>query len=118
MIDFLEKPFADEALLGRVRHAVDLDGKWRAEQDSRSQVRGRYESLSEKEVEVMWAVVAGKLNKQIALEKKRSAKTIEVHRSKVMRKMKADSLPSLVRMAVLLEREPTDGRRRWTRRHG
>ncbi len=103
VLDFLEKPFTDDGLLSRVRQAVKLDGEWRSERAERAAVEQRYETLSPKENQVFWAVVKGKLNKQIASEIDRSAKTIEVHRSQAMKKMKAKSLAALVRMAVMLE---------------
>lgn len=102
-IDFIEKPFSDQALLDRVRVALELDLKHRELAEQESMIRTRYNGLTPREVQVMASVVEGKLNKQIAAELGLSHKTIEVHRAHVMEKMRAGSLAELVRMAVAIE---------------
>lgn len=104
-IDFIEKPFSDQSLLVRIDRAMQIDGSNRAAAGEVARVDERYQQLTPRERQVMWSVVAGRLNKQIATELELSHKTIEVHRAHVMSKMAAKSLADLVRMAVLLEQQ-------------
>ena len=101
VVDFLEKPFDDEALLAAVRSALDSA----AMTDQRTEERRRFETmlagLSPREQEVLHGVVAGKLNKIIAFELGISQRTVEVYRANVMTKTGAASLSELVRMALL-----------------
>jgi FixJ family two-component response regulator len=101
-MEFLTKPFSDTALLEaigqaieRSRAALDHDAELRA-------LRDQYASLSRREREVMARVVAGRLNKQIAADLGISEITVKAHRGQVMRKMRADSVADLVRMAARL----------------
>ncbi|MEM6457926.1 MAG: response regulator [Planctomycetota bacterium] len=102
-IDFLEKPFSDEALLRRIDEALAISRDRHAADTALADVAHRHRQLTPRESQVMDAVVEGKLNKQIAAELGLSHKTIEVHRAHVMAKMRAGSLANLVRMAVRLE---------------
>lgn len=102
-IDFVEKPFSDQALLDRVDAALSIDADHRATAESLASIQERFGQLTPRERQVMASVVEGKLNKQIANDLGLSHKTIEVHRAHVMDKMAASSLAELVRMAVLLE---------------
>ncbi|MEM9881634.1 MAG: response regulator [Planctomycetota bacterium] len=102
-IDFLEKPFSDEALLRRIDEALTISRDRDAADAALADVAHRHRQLTPREAQVMDAVVAGKLNKQIAAELGLSHKTIEVHRAHVMAKMRAGTLANLVRMAVRLE---------------
>ena len=97
--DFLSKPFGDEELLGAVRRAIALNANARRVAADLAEIRGRAESLSPREGEVLALVVAGMLNKNIGSRLGVTEKTIKVHRGQVMRKMRADSLADLVRMA-------------------
>lgn len=106
--DFVEKPFADQVLLDRIREALDHDQHRCQERDDRQALVERFERLSVRERQVMERVVQGKLNKQIAAELGLSPKTIEVHRSKVMDKMQAASLAELVRIAIAIEGPASD----------
>ena len=102
--DFLLKPFEEEAVLDAVRRAV---ARQRARSQERTQVEDigeRYETLTPREHEVCDRVVAGRLNKQIAAELGMCEQTVKVHRSRVMRKMHADSLADLVRAVDLFHR--------------
>ena len=98
-IDFLAKAFRDQDLLDAIQHALEIDRAVRQERVVVAEVRRRYESLTKREREVMRLVVSGLLNKQIAGEWETSEVTVKMHRGQVMRKMKAQSLVQLVRMA-------------------
>ena len=101
-VEFLTKPFGDEALLGAIRQAIERS---RAALDQAGEVRvlrDRYASLSRREQEVMALVIAGRLNKQVGFELGISEITVKAHRGRVMRKMEADSLADLINMAAKL----------------
>jgi two-component system response regulator FixJ len=99
-IDFIEKPFEDTVIIDAIRRAADQLHDKRIATDSLEDVRERLATLSERERQVLSAVVAGLPNKAIAYDLDISPRTVEVHRSNVMGKMKAKSLPELVRMAL------------------
>jgi FixJ family two-component response regulator len=98
-VEFLTKPFRDQDLLDAIQHALEIDRAARQERSMVAELRRRYESLTKREREVMKLVVSGLLNKQIAGELGSSEVTVKMHRGQVMRKMKAQSLVQLVRMA-------------------
>jgi len=98
-VEFLAKPFRDQDLLDAIQHALEIDRAARQERSMVAEVRRRYESLTKREREVMKLVVSGLLNKQIAGELGSSEVTVKMHRGQVMRKMKAQSIVQLVRMA-------------------
>ena len=102
-VDFIEKPFNDQALLDSVHRALDLDAKQRGRAGKLAEVQSRLASLTPREQQVMRMVVAGKRNKVIALELSVSQSTVEAHRAKVMEKMQAQSLSDLMRMVLSLE---------------
>ena len=101
-VEFLTKPFRDQDLLDAVRSGIQLDRKEREERADLAELRDCVGQLTQREQEVMWLVVSGLLNKQIALQLGTSEKTIKIHRSQVMRKMRASSLADLVRMSQKL----------------
>lgn len=100
-VDFVEKPFDEEVLLAAIRSALTRSAK-KKEGDGRvSAVRNRMASLSVREDSVLQALLAGKPNKAIAVDLGISVRTVEAYRANVMTKMRADSLPDLVRMVLL-----------------
>ncbi len=100
-VDFIEKPFDDEALLSAIQTALTQHSDDRRRQALVADVRKRLKALSEREKEVLNGLVAGKPNKIIAYELGISARTVEVYRANVMTKMQANSLSELVRMVLL-----------------
>jgi FixJ family two-component response regulator len=100
-LDMIEKPFEEDRLLQRVREALDIDRRRRAERAQWGDINERVGSLTAREREVLDLVVAGHANKEIAQLIDASPRTVEVHRARVMRKMRAESLPELVRVMLL-----------------
>ena len=101
-VEFLTKPFSDDALLAAVEHALERSRTARALEAEIRALRDRYTSLSRREQEVMALVVTGLLNKQVGFELGISEITVKAHRGQVMRKMGAASLADLVNMAARL----------------
>lgn len=99
-VAFIEKPFSRRVLLEQIRQAIDQDAETRRRQTERAKAEARFAEVTPREREVMQLVVAGKTTKQIARQLGSSARTIEVHRAHLMKKMHADSLAQLVVLAV------------------
>jgi len=101
-IDFLQKPFRDQDLLDRIQAALERDAEERARRANHDEIRDRLKSLTEREKQVMEKVVDGAPNKAVAADLGVSERTVEIHRSRVMQKMEAESLAHLVKMVLLV----------------
>jgi FixJ family two-component response regulator len=106
-VEFLTKPFHEQELLDAIHSAIERDRERRRWTAIAVQLQERFATLTERERQIMALVVAGRANKQIAGELDLSEMTVKVHRGQVMRKMKASSLPELVRMADRLGKPNT-----------
>jgi len=102
-VEFLTKPWRDQDLLDAIQVALERDRTRRQRETEIAKLRERLESLTPREREVLPLVVSGLLNRQIAAKIGTSETTVKVHRSQLMRKMGADSLAALVRMAEKME---------------
>lgn len=98
-VEFLTKPFNDQDMLDAIHAAIERDKNRRRQALLVAELRERYVTLTERERQIMTLVVIGRANKQIAAELNLSEMTVKVHRGQAMRKMQAESLPDLVRMA-------------------
>jgi FixJ family two-component response regulator len=98
-VDFIEKPFEDQTLLDAINQSLKKDRQAKLEQAELREIQRRVDSLTPREREVFVHVVSGKLNKHIAFELGTSERTIKAHRARVMKKMQANSLADLIRLA-------------------
>ena len=105
-IEFLTKPWREQDLLDAVRLAIERDGAARSERKGLAELRRRYDSLTPREREVMAGIMAGLLNKQMAIELGTSEATVKEQRRQVMLKIQAGSLAELVRTAERLGISP------------
>jgi FixJ family two-component response regulator len=105
-IEFLTKPFRDQDLLDAIQLSFSRDRAWREHETELRALKERFEALTPREREIMIQVARGRLNKQIAFDLGISEITVKVHRSNLMRKMKAGSLPKLGLMAAKLKLLP------------
>ncbi len=106
-VEFLTKPFGDSALLSAIRQSLERSRAALAHEAEMQVLRACYASLTQREQEVMALVVCGLLNKQVGGELGISEITVKAHRGQVMRKMKADSLADLVKIAERLHLTPS-----------
>jgi FixJ family two-component response regulator len=102
--DFIVKPFASQDLLDAVEHAINLDSERRKVDAERDRIQSLVDSLTRREQEVMFAVVSGLMNKQVAYQLGISEMTVKLHRMSVMRKMQSRSLADLVRKVAQFQR--------------
>ena len=98
-VEFLTKPFDEEDLFQAIQEAIERDWRTRQQRAEKRELKNRYASLTSREQEIMEQVISGTLNKQIAAELGITEFTVKFHRGHIMRKMQADSLADLVRMA-------------------
>lgn len=105
-LDFIEKPFEDEILIGAIERAVQRLANKPTDAEEIAAIQARLNQLSERERQVLSGVVGGLPNKTIAYDLDISPRTVEVHRANVMAKMQAKSLPELVRMALAADFDP------------
>ncbi len=98
-VEFLTKPFTDQDLLDAIHHALERDRRTKLQRAEHSLLEERFETLTDRERQVMALVVAGKLNREIAADFGTTEITVKVQRGQVMRKMGADSVVALARMA-------------------
>jgi FixJ family two-component response regulator len=105
-VEFLTKPFRGQELLDAVQEAIAKDRAAWSERAQMAELRGRYETLTPREKEVLKLVASGLLNKQVGAELGTSELTVKTHRGRVMEKMGADSLADLVRMSERLNSSP------------
>ena len=101
--DFLQKPFRDQELLDRIQRALQKDRDNRAQIVHKEEIRARLATLTPREREVLDLMTSGRPNKLMAADLNLSQRTIEIHRARVMEKMRAPSLAQLVRMKLELE---------------
>ena len=101
-VDFIEKPFQDEVLIEAIKRAASRLEESSGPVEDTATLRARHDSLSEREQQVLLAVVAGLPNKTIAHDLGISPRTVEVHRANIMSKMQARNLPELVRMSIAI----------------
>jgi FixJ family two-component response regulator len=106
-LDFIPKPFRDQDMLDAVSGALKRDVERLATEQSLTEVRASYNSLTPRERDVLGFVVAGLMNKQIASEMDLSENTVKIHRGQVMKKMRARSVADLVRMAEAIQVAPS-----------
>ncbi len=107
--DFIEKPFSDEVLLDALRRALALAAEVSREQEQASETMRRLQTLTAREREVFDAMISGRPNKVIAYDLGISARTVEIHRARVMEKMKVPNVSTLVRMAMAAGISPKTG---------
>jgi FixJ family two-component response regulator len=103
-VEFLMKPFQKQDLLSAVYRGLEMDRTWLEEQASNTTVHSRFSELTNREMEVMQLVTSGLSNKEIGCQLGLSDTTVKIHRGRVMQKMRANSLPDLVRMSDRLKR--------------
>mgnify|MGYP006420796953 CR=1 FL=1 len=103
-LDFLEKPFDNEALLARVEEAIVADRERRAREAASAEIDQRLERLTPRERQVMEGILAGKLNKVIGYELDMSTRTVEVHRGRILEKLGARNAPEMVRLVLAGQR--------------
>ena len=99
-VDFMEKPFSDQALLDKIHCALEIDRQARFKKSRNENISARVKDLTSREKEIMDLVVQGNATKRIAVQLGISPKTVEAHRARVMQKMEADSIADLVRSAM------------------
>jgi FixJ family two-component response regulator len=102
-VDFVQKPYREEELLGKIQQAIASDAENRADLEEKHKIRAKLSDLTPRESQVMVLMIEGKANKVIAYDLDISQRTVEIHRARVMEKMGVRSLAHLVRMVMAAE---------------
>ncbi|MFT7404626.1 response regulator transcription factor [Zhongshania sp.] len=102
-VDFVQKPYREEELLGKIQQAIAADTENRADLEEKHKIRAKLSDLTPRETQVMELMIEGKANKVIAYDLDISQRTVEIHRARVMEKMRVRSLAHLVRMVMAAE---------------
>jgi len=102
-VDFVQKPYREEELLGKIQQAIAADAENRADLEEKHKIRAKLADLTPRESQVMELMIEGKANKVIAYDLDISQRTVEIHRARVMEKMGVRSLAHLVRMVMAAE---------------
>ena len=102
-VDFVQKPYREEELLGKIQQAIAADAESRAELAEKHKIVERLQELTPREKQVMDLMIEGKANKVIAFDLDISQRTVEIHRARVMEKMGVRSLAHLVRMVMAVD---------------
>jgi FixJ family two-component response regulator len=102
-VDFVQKPYREEELLGKIQQAITADVENRADLEAKDKIRAKLTDLTPRETQVMELMIEGKANKVIAYDLDISQRTVEIHRARVMEKMGVRSLAHLVRMVMAAE---------------
>ena len=102
-VDFVQKPYREEELLGKIQQAITADVENRADLEAKDKIRAKLADLTPRETQVMELMIEGKANKVIAYDLDISQRTVEIHRARVMEKMGVRSLAHLVRMVMAAE---------------
>jgi two-component system response regulator FixJ len=110
-VDFLEKPYDDEALVSAIRAALTRSEDEAKRGEQIAEIKRRMAELSQRERQVLDGLIAGQPNKNIAADLQISPRTVEIYRANVMTKMKASSLSELVRMSMLADTGATEAKR-------
>ena len=103
-VDFVQKPYREEELLGKIQQAIAADSENRADLEEKHKIRAKLSDLTPRESQVMELMIEGKANKVIAYDLDISQRTVEIHRARVMEKMGVRSLAHLVRMVMAAEK--------------
>jgi two-component system response regulator FixJ len=102
-VDFVQKPYREEELLGKIQQSIAADTENRADLEEKHKIRAKLSDLTPRETQVMELMIEGKANKVIAYDLDISQRTVEIHRARVMEKMGVRSLAHLVRMVMATE---------------
>jgi two-component system response regulator FixJ len=101
--DFIEKPFDEKRLVDAATAASEASASAAARHAELSEIKSRYESLTERRKQVMWLIVAGHSNKEVAARLGISVRTVETHRAWILERMRTKTLSELVRMSIQLQ---------------
>jgi RNA polymerase sigma factor (sigma-70 family) len=105
-LDFIEKPYRDQVMLDRIQQAIEVNTRQHAAQEELDAIEARLVHVTPREREVLDLVVSGRTNKEIAAQLGISVRAVESHRARVMERMQADSVATLVRMVLMVRKTP------------